>query len=276
MFSKKMLMIVGVIVLIVVNIIILSISGRRYPSYSVGRVAISLIAPFQEVVTGSIHFVRDIWRHYFFLVSVAKKSDDTKRFLSQAHEIKNRSIELNLSNYRLRNLLNFQEKIPHHVVAAEVIGKDPSPWFKTIIIGKGKADGIEKGMPVVIPEGITGQIVDVSNRYAKVLLIVDQNSAVDALVQRSRARGIIKGESARQCVFEYVLRKHDVKVGDTVVSSGLDGVFPKGLRVGHISGVIRRSSGMFQEVTVTPYVDFETLEEVLVVLNPPKHEFVNQ
>jgi len=122
----------------------------------------------------------------------------------------------------------------------------------------------------VVPKGIAGQVTDVSANYSKVLLIIDHNSAVDALVQNDRARGIIQGDAAGQCLFKYVLRKHDIKIGDIVVSSGLDGVFPKGLAVGYVSAVVKPKSGIFQEVTVIPYVDFEKLEEVLIVLNPKK------
>ena len=101
-------------------------------------------------------------------------------------------------------------------------------------------------------------------------------SAVDAMVQRSRARGVIKGESTGQCRFDYVLRKHDVKVGDTVVASGLDGVYPKGLRLGSVSELVKRDAEIFLEITVAPYVDFEKLEEVLVILNPQQHKFTSE
>ncbi|MFH1992718.1 MAG: rod shape-determining protein MreC [Pseudomonadota bacterium] len=275
MFPKKMVMIIGVVVLITANIIALSVTSRRYTSFGPGRVAIVLVAPFQEVVTRSIRFARDLWNHYFFLVSVAKENDKLKKAISYAVEEHNRSSELNLANIRLRNLLDFQKSMNHQVLAAEVIGKDPSPWYKTIIIDKGKDDGVKKGMAVVIPEGVAGQVMDVSTHYSKVLLIIDPNSAVDAVVQDTRARGIIKGESWGRCLFKYVLRKDDVRVGVRVVSSGLDGVYPKGLGVGHVSEVIRKNSGIFQEVTVIPFVDFEKLEEVLVVLNPPEHDFGN-
>jgi rod shape-determining protein MreC len=274
MFSKKMVMIVVVIVLIVVNIILLSVFNRRYISYyRPGRIAISLIAPFQKASTSSIRFVRDIWRHYFFMVNVTKENDNYRKALNKAFENNIQLKELKLSNYRLRNLLNFEKTITDRVLSAEVIGKDPSPWFKTVLIDKGKNDGVETGMAVVVPKGIAGQITDVFANYSKVLLIIDHNSAVDALVQNDRARGIIKGGTAEQCFLKYVLRKHDIKIGDIVVSSGLDGVFPKGLAVGYVSGVIKPKSGIFQEVTVTPYVDFEKLEEVLIVLNLKKKEF---
>jgi rod shape-determining protein MreC len=276
MFPKKMVMIVGVIILIAVNIIVLSVSNRRYQSYGPGRIAISLIAPFQEAVSRSIRFVKDIWIHYFFLVETAKENDNYKKALSHSVERNNLYKELRLSNTRLRGLLDFQKTITNKVLAAEVIGKDPSPWFKTIMINKGKDDGVKKGSAVVIPEGIVGQVAEVSAHNSKVLLIIDPNSAVDALVQRSRARGIIKGGFADRCIFKYVLRKKGIAVGDTVVSSGLDGVFLKGLPVGQVSSVVKPNSGIFQEVTVIPCVDFEKLEEVLIVLNPEKHNFQSE
>ena len=277
MFSKKTLMIVGIIILIAVNITILSISSKqRYPSYEPGRITLFFVAPFQEVITRSTRFIRGIWRHYFYLIAVAKENEQLQRELSITIE-KNRQLEeIEFSNQRLRNLLSFQRNVTDRVLAAEVIGKDPSPWFKTIIIDKGSFDGIEKGLPVVIPEGIVGQVISVSSRHSKVLLIIDPNSAADALIQRTRSRGLIKGSLGGRCLFQYVLRKHDIRVGDTVISSGLDSVYPKGLQIGKVSGVVRRNAGIFQEVTVIPYVDFEKIEEVLVVMNPRLHEFVSE
>jgi rod shape-determining protein MreC len=239
-------------------------------------VGISFVAPFQEIVSRSVRFTRSIWQNYFFLVSVAHENETLKESLNQYVEKKNEWREIGLANTRLRNLLNFQKAPTHQVVAAEVIAKDPSGWFKTVIIDKGSSDGLHKGLPVVLPTGIAGQVIEVSGRYAKVMLIVDRNSAVDALVQRSRARGIIKGESADQCRFEFVLRKHDAQIGDTVIASGLDGVYPKGLRIGRVSDLSQRSSDIFYEITVTPFVDFEKLEEVLVILYPKTQAFASQ
>ena len=276
MFSKKMLLIIGAIVLIVVNITILYISGSRYRSFGFGRVVIFFVAPMQEAVTDSIRFTKDIWNHYFYLVSVAQENDNLKKKLSRAVAKNSQYNEVELSNQRLRNLLNFKETTTSKILAAEVISVDPSSWFKAVIIDKGSLDGVERGLPVVIRQGIAGQVIDVSSRYSKVMLIIDRNSSVDALVQRTRARGIIKGEATGECLFKYVLRKDDVRVGDKIVASGLDGVFPKGLPVGDVKEVVRRNSGVFQEVRVVPYIDFEKLEEVLVILNPKKYEFVSK
>ena len=276
MFSKKMVLVVGGTVLIVVNVILLSITSKRQATFGLGRVGISFVAPFQEIVTGSLRFTRRIWKNYFSLVSVAHENEILKKSLNQLVEKNNEWHEIELANSRLRNLLNFKEAPTRRVVAAEVIAKDPSGWFKTVIIDKGSLDGLQKGLPVVLPTGIAGQVIEVSGRYAKVMLIIDRNSAVDALVQRSRARGIIKGESADQCRFEFVLRKHDVQIGDTVIASGLDGVYPKGLRIGRVSDLIQSSSDIFYEITVTPFVDYEKLEEVLVILHPKTQAFASQ
>ncbi|MBU0995701.1 MAG: rod shape-determining protein MreC [Proteobacteria bacterium] len=269
MFSKKTVMVVALIILIAANILLLTVSSRnRLPASDVGPVAITIVGPLQKFVSLTMDCVHDIWKYYFNLISVAKENDALKKELFIAAEKNNRCTEIEISNERLRSFLNFHKSYSTNVLAAEVIAKDPSSWFKTIVIDKGKTNGVEKGAPVVVPEGIAGQIIEVTDNYSKVLLIIDRNSAVDALVQRTRARGIIKGESTNQCILEYVLRKHEISVGDTIVSSGLDGVYPKGLRIGEVSEVTKRNSGIFQEVIVTPYVDFEKLEEVLVVINP--------
>ncbi len=270
MFSQKILLVVGILVLIIANIAVITLKGQAADSVQVhNRVAITLLGPAQDASSGLIKFVRDVWRHYFDLVNISRSYDVCQKQLDRAagESIVNR--ELRLANARLRNLLEFKSRRSIPMVAAEVIGKDPSPWFKSAVIDKGKKHGIRRGMPVVVPAGIAGLISEVSVDYSRILLIIDPNSAVDAFVQRSRARGIIKGRTPDRFIFKYVLRKHDVRVGDIVVSSGLDGVFPRGLPVGTVSGILKQYTGIFQQVTVNPSVDFEKLEEVLVVLKEP-------
>ena len=267
MFSKKMAMVVGLIIILAINIAFLALQAKNQnPPLGLGRVALSLISPFQKGATGVIKFVRDIWRHYFALVLAAKENDRLNQELKAARERNHRLLETELANRRLRSLLNFRRTTDIPVLAAEVIGRDPSGWFKTVFINKGKNNGVEKGLAVVAAEGIVGQVISVSPNYAKVLLIVDQNSAVDALIQRIRARGVIQGRTSEECVLKYVLRKYELKKGDVVISSGMDQVFPKGLRIGLVSEVRREKAGIFQEVFVKSFVNFEKLEEVLVIL----------
>lgn len=275
MFSKKLVIIVSLILLLLFNGIALLISGRQYYSSEAlsqehskgpGRYLIAVIAPFQNGLDTSIRFAQNLWKHYFFLVSVAKENEVLKKELSKYIEKNNECIEARLSNLRLKNILNFQTTIDHPTLAAQVVGMDPSSWFQSIVINKGFSHGIKKGFPVVVPDGVIGQIIEVTDRYAKVLLLTDRNSAIDALVQKTRARGIIRGSSKEQFSFQYVLGKYDINEGDTVISSGLDGVFPKGLRVGRVHSIVKKNSSIFQEIAVIPFVDFEKLEEVIVIL----------
>ncbi len=267
MFSKRIVIITVVIFLIAVNLIFLVLTSRSVSSpRGLSSIALSFMGPFQKTFVNGSTFIVDIWGDYFALVLTARENIKLKAALRLSAKEKNEHVEFKLANQRLRKFLNFQESIIEKVVVAEVIGKDPSVWFKTIVIDKGSNDGVCAGLSVMVPEGIVGQTVDVAPFYAKVLLIIDRNSSVDALVQQSRARGIINGESTEMCFLQYVLRKDIVKVGDTVISSGLDGVYPKGLRIGYVSGIVKRNAGIFQEVGVTPFVDFGKLEEVVVVL----------
>ncbi|MBC2736302.1 MAG: rod shape-determining protein MreC [Desulfobacteraceae bacterium] len=268
MFSKKTVVIIGVFFLIIANILILSVISQRFPTSGPGGFTISVLAPFQEAIAGTSRFLKDIWRHYFNLVLVSEENDQLKNQLARAQEMKNQWVEARMANDRLRGLMDIGRGFAQELVYAEVIGRDPTAWFKTVIINKGAKDNVAAGMPVLVPEGIVGQVVDVSGHYAKVLLIVDQNSAVDALVQRTRARGLIKGEFADQCRLEFVLRKEDVQVEDAIVTSGLDKVFPKGLPIGTITDVVAETPDMFHTITVAPHVDFEKLEELLVLRTP--------
>lgn len=268
MFSKRMILVAVVIFLVAVNVILLTITGKHTQAPSgLGRGVLVIVSPFQKQLSSFVNSVKDIWNQYFFMVSMAKENQQLKAALGKSLQQLNRCTETELANDRFRHLLGFEEEIPRPMVAAHVVGRDPSSWSKTVIVDKGTRDGVRQGAPAVIPEGIVGVVIEASARFAKVLLLTDPNSAVDALVQQTRARGIVKGGGADYCVFDYVLRKHEISVGDTVVSSGLDGVFPKGFRVGRISEIVRQNAGIFQKVSVTPYVDFDILEEMFIIPN---------
>lgn len=259
-------MIAGLIALVTISIMMLSLSSREpYPAYGPGRIALSLVAPFQKMIVGTTRFFRDIWDHYFFLISVVEENENLREQLRRARALNHKNQETMLANDRLRQLLDLQKEMPQKMIAAQVIGKDPSPWFQSIMVDKGLSDGVEKGQPVINPEGIVGLVTEATGHYAKVMLITDPNSAVDAVIQKNRARGIVKGGTSGYCVLNFVLRKHEVTQGQVVISSGMDGVFPKGLPIGAVASIIKQEAGIFQDVEVYPYVDFERLEEVLII-----------
>ncbi|MCP4114055.1 MAG: rod shape-determining protein MreC [Desulfobacteraceae bacterium] len=267
MFSRKMVLLIGIVFFILVNFIVLTVSSKdALPKSGVERITISLIAPFQMAFSRSFTAVEGVWDDYFAMVSASKEYPRLRKEAARAVEIANRCKELELENSRLRKFIRFQDLEKEVLVAAKVIARDPSPWFKTIMIDKGALDGLTKGLPVLVSEGVVGQVITVARRYSRVLLVTDRNSAVDALVQTSRARGIVKGTESEFCSFRYVLRKNKIEPGEMIISSGLDGVFPKGLRVGRVVDVKEDSSQLFQAITVKTCVDFDKLEEVLVSL----------
>ena len=278
MFSKRTITFAGAIILIALIVIVFSF--RYIRTSSVGglaeRTALAVICPIQAVISLSVYYVDGLWSHYFFLVNAARENDALKKQLAQAQSRDNECTETALANRRLRKYVELKDQSPFTLLAAEVIARDPSPWFKSIIINKGAHDGVTHGCPVITSEGIVGYVLETSGGYAKVLLILDRNSSVDALVQKTRARGIAQGMGSGLCRLDYTLRQIDVAIGDAVVTSGFDGIYPKGLRVGYVSKVVRRNSGLFQDIELTPYVDFKKLEEIMIILKPKAHDFESE
>jgi rod shape-determining protein MreC len=226
---------------------------------------LEVCAPVQKAATLVFRSVQGVFHRYLFLVYVQEENEILKKRVAELHEENARMKELALANQRLRQLLQFREHLPKSMMVAEVIGQDPSSWFKSITIDKGERDGIQKGMAVIAPEGVVGQVLKVSPDYSTVLLITDYNSGIDAIVQRTRSKAIVEGMEENRCQLKYLLRTDDIVVGDVVVTSGMDGKFPKGLMVGEIQKVEKRPYGVFQYAELIPSVDRTKLEEIFVI-----------
>lgn len=259
------------IFLLALSLISANLHSRENMSFFESLV-VGVTSPVQKAVWGVIGGIGSIWRGYFYLVGLEKENQALKRELQELKLQVNRYREADLANQRLRALLNFKKSIATPLLPAQLVAFDPSGWFQTILIDKGRNDGVVRDMAVVSAEGLVGRVIGVSKHHAKVLLILDGNSAVDAYIQRSRARGVLVGLGLELCLLKYVQRNEDVQVGDKVISSGMGGVFPKGLLVGTVQEVVRGSSGLFQRVEVEPAVNFGRLEEVLVVIQSPPEE----
>lgn len=260
-----MLFLIGGLLLIAINFAVLTMSSRKsVDENSIERVAITVISPFQMVVSKSVNAIENVWTDYFCTVTAAKENIELKKQLSEVDKIQSRLRELEFENNRLKKLVNFTRTVNYTFVAAQVIARDPSPWFKTIMVDKGKKDGLSKGLPVVVSEGVVGHVIKVAHNYSRILLITDRNSAVDSLVQNSRVRGIVKGDSSKKCFFNYALRKEKIEIGEIIISSGFDQIFPKGLKVGEVVDVKKEPSQLFQKILIKTCVDFDKLEEVLV------------
>ncbi len=230
------------------------------------ELVVEITAPFQRLIKGTIKTTKGIWLKYFALIDTYDENARLKTEIESLRMKDSLSRERLATHERLQELFQFKETYDWPVVAAQVIGHDPSGWFESVIIDKGEDAGLKANMPVVNASGVVGRIVAVSANYAKVLLIIDQNSAVDCIIQRSRDGGVLKGLSSEVCMLDYVLETSDVNVGDKVVTSGLGGVYPKGLDVGEVLEVVTTPGELFRDIKVRPMVDFSKLEELLVIL----------
>lgn len=257
---------VWVVLLFIALFLVSSNFGKPRSWNPVEQVVIEVTAPIQKLITKTANAIEDFWWKYFGLVDLRNENLSLKKEIDALRMQNDRYRELVTTNRRLQDLLQFKESTNSPALAAQVIGRDPTGYFESVIIDKGKSSGLKLNMPVVNAEGVAGQLVSLAPNYAKVLLIIDQNSAVDSLIQRSREKGIVKGLSPKVCKMHYVLKTGDIVVGDLVVTSGMGGVYPKGIPVGEVIEVTENPWEMFKEVKVRPLVDFSKLEEVLVLL----------
>jgi len=233
----------------------------------VGVLLLEVMHPIQIGMTAVSRGATRLWDEYIALWSLREQNEELRRRLAAMEDLSRQALELDLTNRRLGKLLELKAAWTEGSIAARVIGRSPSAVVRTIVLDRGEEHGVRKGMAVLAPDGVVGQVVAVSAHAARVLLASDPSSGVDVLVQRSRVQGIATGSIENSCALKYIQRGSDIAVGDTVITSGLDGIFPKGHPVGVITQVDARESRMFQEVEVKLGADLEKIEEVLVV--PP-------
>jgi rod shape-determining protein MreC len=231
------------------------------------KIVLEAVAPVQKVLNASIKSVSDAWLHYVLLVGIEKENKNLKNKINEFKAALILYQEGYLEAQRLRKLLDLRDDYNYHFISARVIGREQAALSKTILISKGAAHGLKTGMPVIAPPGLIGRLVDVSWHFSKVLLFIDENSNVGAIVQRTRTQGIISGAGPRGLILKYISKTQDVKEGDVIVSSGMGGVFPKSLLIGQVSHVDRQDASLFLKINVAPFVDFSKLEEILILVS---------
>jgi len=230
-------------------------------------VTFGIFAEVQRGTSAGASVVRRVWRGYVGLRDMKADNDELKRQLASAEIQLQEQRALADRSRVFERLLNLRDHSKLSTTAAEVIGASATPDFRTLTIDKGTRDGLRPDMAVIAPAGVVGRIVVPSARAAKVQLLIDRNAAAGAIIERSRAQGVAIGAGDERLRLEYVSEVADVGVGDAVVTSGIDGIFPKGFTIGHVEAV-EKSGGAYKRITVKPAVDFTSLEAVLVVLTP--------
>lgn len=250
-------------------------TGKFYYRYSLAEdLVMTGLLPvqgfFSQIGTRLHAFSQCIWEYSRAL----EENKLLKEQLAQEENLRSKVLELHKENQRLREMLAFKERTAYTLLPAEVVARDPSHWFGTITINKGYAEGVQKNMAVVTAQGLVGNIFLVSQHSSRVLMLTDSRLAVSALVQRSREPGfvgIIEGYPEKRGFLKMnnLSPEANIQPGDTIISSGLGGIFPKGLVIGQVMEVGQDQYGLLQQALVYPAVNFNRLEEVLIVIELP-------
>lgn len=265
LIKKHQLIITSVILcLLSLHLISINKSGTG-GSILVGSIVSFTTTPVQSTITDISKSIKETWYGYIYLLGLKEENDLLRNKLSILENEKHRLLEEVQATRRLKELLGFREKKQLSLIAAEIIGTDIYGWTKTFSIGKGLDEEFERNMAVVSPSGIVGKILEVQSDTSKVLLATDPRFRVGALIQRTRAKGIIEGNSSENLILKYLRQLDDVKIGDKIISSGLGGIFPKGLMVGEVVRVEEGEDNFFKYIEVAPGTDLKKLEEVFVI-----------
>lgn len=263
------------IVLFFVSIQLFSLNIREKRSQNfISSIVLTITYYPQKLVYIVSDKILNTWQDYMDLVDVRQENIRLNKEVLSLRQDKFELAEARIQNYRLKKLLDFKESPSYPIVSANVIGGSPSLLRKeVIIVDRGTRDGISQGMPVASSEGIVGRVLNVGDRSSEVLLITDPVSAVDAFIHRTRVRGIVKGTGGG-CAMEYIEQNSDISIGDKVISSGKEGFFPKGVIIGTVSNI--ETKGSFISAQVSPFVDLDSLEEVVIILKTNNNIVLNE
>jgi len=238
---------------------------RDLPGWAGGL--LDLAVPVQKMVAVPVDVLRDGWRHYLSLVDVHEENEVLRHELQDLRDDNLQLREALVASGRLERIAKMRESYEIPMLSAELVGVDVSPWFRSMLLDKGRRHGVRSGMPVISERGLAGLVTATAEAASRSMLLLDRQSAVDGTVQRSRARGLVRGLGGDLLEFAFVARGSDVRQGDVVISSGLDGVYPKGLLIGQIREVPAAESRLLVRAVLEPAVDFGRLEQVFVMLH---------
>ncbi len=219
----------------------------------------------EQTVTTVIKSVRTVVNTYFLIVGKEEENKKLLEIINRNEEDKNRYIEKGLENERLRKLLQLTSERPDYIATAEVFARDPTNWFQMLWVNKGTNDDITKDMVAVTPLGPVGRVHRVFLGGANIILITDVNSSVAVRLQSSRVEGILEGRGDDRCYLKYISKESEVKVGDRVITSGLEGIYPEGLLIGYVQEVTKDDEEVFQLIEVLPSQNMKTVEEVAIL-----------
>ncbi len=260
------------VAVVAVALVIFTLVGLNFRPVSmlvpVDSVFTDLAGYFQKGISNPVRWFGDVWSSYVNLRHVKQQNHALREEIARLRQELIRYREALIENEQLRGLLKIRDQTGGRTLVATIVGMDLDPWISAVTVDKGRLAGVRRDMVVLAPEGVAGKVLKAGLHFSRVMLISDYNSAVGAMIQSSRIRGILKGNGKGGCSLEYVEKGLDVEAGDDVVTSGTDGIFPRGLLLGKVSCVKNGGeSSLFQTIEVEPAVDLKGLERVLILLS---------
>jgi len=253
--------------ILIFSLILMTVNARYDKSNLFFESAVLwFFSPVQNLFSSATESISDSFGHHLFLAETSRENDRLLLEVDRLSRENNELLEEKKLLERSRKLAEYFDDDERSFVVAKVIGYDATQWSKMIFINRGTNHKVEKKLTVMTDAGIVGHIIHSSPNSSKVLLITDSRSAIDSLFQKTRASGVTVGTGEKTCQMKFVPISAEVSVGDKVVSSGLGGVFPKGLVVGMVVDVVKQKQELFQDITVVPSAELSNLEEVVVVL----------
>ena len=263
---KNTVVIIIAIAVLIISFFIFTNTPLFLKGYSVAKTGFGEVSgPLLRIIGKPGEFASYIFNNYIGLVRTNRENADLRNRLARLQMENQKIPELEHENKRLKTILNLMEQRPKTMIAARVVGEDIKNWFKCIILDKGKSSGITIKMPVITPSGLVGQVVETDRWVAKVMVINDTNSSVDVYVEGRNTRGILEGTGQTVLKLKYIRKNDEIEIGDKLITSGKDGIYPKGLAAGIVTTVNRGKPGIFSEIEVMPFNNFNILEEVLVL-----------
>lgn len=229
-----------------------------------------LTYPFVKAVDVAAGTARGVWEGYFYLVGLVDENERLARDNAMLHAENTALRETIAKHERLGGLCELKQDVSYPAVTAQVVGRDPTSWFKSAWVDAGTGDGVAENMPAAQYSGVIGRVMKPYRDSSRVMLITHPGSSVSCIIERTRDTGILSGDGTAVCRLDYVEKKADVRKGDLVITSGLDRVFPKGMPAGVVTDVRRDAPGYFQEVRVRPTADLEHVEELLIIQYAPE------
>jgi rod shape-determining protein MreC len=252
---------------LVAQLLLLSLQITRNHDVRLIRVwAVALFDPFERSLRGITDASVGAWQTYRSLLRAQQENQELQTQLASAQSQIQQLSEQAAESPRLRALLEFKDQLPFQTVAAEVIASSPGENSNAIFISKGADAGLTSDLAVITPEGVVGKTIAVFSHSSQVLLITDPSSGVGVMLEKTRVQGVLKGDSQNLCLIRYIMNEEPVSAGEAILTSGLDQIYPKGLRVGTVAGT--SAGNIYKNVEAKPAADLSRLETVLVVLKP--------